>query len=63
MHFGGHTTNKIVSLDCCHTSEREESFLAISLLVKDMQSLEESMESFVKDELLEGDDMYFCGEC
>ncbi|CAM1321691.1 USP24 (predicted) [Pycnogonum litorale] len=48
--------------DCEHRYEREEPFIALNLTVK-TNSLQESLDQFVKGELLEGDNSYFCEKC
>lgn len=42
--------------------EREEVFLGLNLPVKS-GNLQESLLQFVKDELLDGDNCYFCEKC
>ena len=42
--------------------EREEAFLALHLTVKNA-TLQDSLDQFVKGELLEGDNAYFCDKC
>ena len=42
--------------------EREEAFLALNLTVKNA-TLQDSLDQFVKGELLEGDNAYFCDKC
>ena len=42
--------------------EREEAFLGLNLPIK-AGNLEESLLQFVKDELLDGDNSYFCEKC
>ncbi|XP_067939467.1 ubiquitin carboxyl-terminal hydrolase 24-like [Watersipora subatra] len=48
--------------ECSHKYEREEPFLALNLTVSN-PSLEQSLSQFVKGELLEGDNAYFCEKC
>ena len=42
--------------------EREEAFIALNLTVKNA-TLQDSLEQFVKGELLEGANAYFCEKC
>lgn len=42
--------------------EREEAFIALNLTVKNA-TLQDSLDQFVKGELLEGDNAYFCEKC
>ena len=44
-------------------SEREEPFLAISLQVKNKKNIQESLQSFIQGEMLEGDNAYLCERC
>lgn len=61
--FGGKFLDQKICRGCEHTYEREESFLSLSLPVKSKKSLEESLKEFVKGDLLEGDNAYFCEKC
>ena len=42
--------------------EREEIFYALNVTVKNA-TLQDSLAQFVKGELLEGDNAYFCEKC
>ena len=42
--------------------EREEVFFALNVTVKNA-TLQDSLDQFVKGELLEGDNAYFCEKC
>ncbi len=42
--------------------EREEEFFALNLTVKS-HSLESSLDQFVRGEMLDGDNAYFCEKC
>lgn len=46
----------------CPSYEREEPFLALNLTVSN-PSLDESLDQFVRGEILEGDNAYFCEKC
>jgi len=61
--FGGVLTNQIASLECGHTSERDEDFFTLSLDVKNKKRLEDSLELYVQGDLLEGQNKYSCGTC
>jgi ubiquitin C-terminal hydrolase len=61
-HIGGSLVHEI---DSCETDfpyhgEREEHFYRISLDVKNKKSLEEALDLYIKDEMLEGDNKYHC---
>lgn len=43
--------------------EREEPFLALNLTVTKCHDLQDSLDQFVKGELLEGDNAYYCEKC
>lgn len=62
-HFGGTLSNELICKGCPHYSEREESFNSISLQVKNKKSIQDSLDSFVEGEMLEGDNAYFCEKC
>ncbi|KAH7405461.1 hypothetical protein KP509_15G071100 [Ceratopteris richardii] len=61
--FGGVFVQQIICRGCPHRSEREEPFAAISVDVKNKRDLTESLEAFVRGDLLEGDNAYYCAEC
>ncbi|MCO5596319.1 hypothetical protein L7F22_050380 [Adiantum nelumboides] len=61
--FGGVFAQQIICRGCPHRSEREEPFAAISVDVKNKRDLTESLEAFVRGDLLEGDNAYHCAEC
>ena len=46
----------------CVRYEREEAFIALNLTVKNA-TLQDSLDQFVKGELLDGDNAYFCEKC
>ena len=58
--FEGTMVNQIISHECPHRSEREEPFLMLKVDVKNMGSLEDSLELYVAGELLSGDNKYAC---
>ena len=60
--FGGAFLDQKICRGCDHTYDREESFLSLSLPVNS-RKLEESLKEFVKGDLLEGDNAYFCEKC
>ena len=61
--FYGVFANELICKGCPHTSEREETFMAVSVQVKNKHSVMESLESFVQGEMLEGDNAYYCEKC
>lgn len=60
--YEGTFSDQKICQGCPHRYEREETFLALNLPVKS-QSLKESLDQFVKGELLEGDNAYLCEKC
>ncbi|KAF6260179.1 hypothetical protein COO60DRAFT_1700419 [Scenedesmus sp. NREL 46B-D3] len=60
--MGGRFVQQIICRGHDFTSEREEDFYQISVDVKGMGSLEKSLDDYVKGELMEGDNAYFCEE-
>jgi ubiquitin C-terminal hydrolase len=63
--FEGKTVNQIIPVggSCPHYSEREEPFYHISLEVKNKLNIQQSLDMFVRSDLLEGDNAYLCEKC
>ncbi|KAF1967780.1 hypothetical protein BU23DRAFT_482478 [Bimuria novae-zelandiae CBS 107.79] len=61
--YGGHTINQIKSKECEHVSERVESFFVVQCDVQGKQNLNESLQSFVEGDVMEGDNKYKCESC
>eukprot|EP00042_Codosiga_hollandica_P058700 m.888901 g.888901 ORF g.888901 m.888901 type:complete len:2301 (-) comp59937_c0_seq1:245-7147(-) len=62
--FGGlFVDQKIIKSGCTHTFEREEPFSSIAVAVRNNHRLEDSLEQYVKGDLLEGDNAYKCETC
>lgn len=59
--LGGSSSTDIIGKDCSHRSEREEGFNCIILSMK--SSIKESLESYINEELLEGDNAFLCEKC
>merc|ERR1712173_142011 len=61
--FTGSTKTCIQCARCKQRSVTEEPFCCISLEVDDNVCLGEALEIFTQNELMRGDDKYFCNEC
>lgn len=53
----------IVYLHICCRYCKEEPFSVVSLDIRNMSRLQESLEAYVRGELLEGADAYYCDKC
>ncbi|XP_037071034.1 ubiquitin carboxyl-terminal hydrolase 24-like [Pollicipes pollicipes] len=60
--FEGTFCDQKICQDCPHRYEREETFNALNLAVKS-GSLQESLQQFVREEIMDGDNSYFCDKC
>ncbi|VDI64277.1 ubiquitin carboxyl-terminal hydrolase 9/24 [Mytilus galloprovincialis] len=60
--FQGIFSDQKLCKDCPHRYEREEEFFALNLTVKNA-TLQDSLDQFVKGEILEGDNAYYCEKC
>uniref|UniRef100_A0A3P9KIM4 Ubiquitin carboxyl-terminal hydrolase 24 n=1 Tax=Oryzias latipes TaxID=8090 RepID=A0A3P9KIM4_ORYLA len=60
--FQGIFSDQKICKDCPHY-EREETFMALNLGVTSCQSLEISLDQFVRGEVLEGSNAYYCEKC
>lgn len=61
--FRGEYSNLIIGQECPHKSERVEHFLSMRLEIIQKKSLSQALEEFIKGEILEGDNAYFCDKC
>lgn len=61
--FGGTISHQIISRECAHGSEREETFYTLGLEVKNKKTLAESLDLFVQADSLEGDNKWMCEVC
>ncbi|KAL3047472.1 hypothetical protein OYC64_021639 [Pagothenia borchgrevinki] len=61
--FQGIFSDQKICKDCPHRYEREETFMALNLGVTSCQSLEISLDQFVRGEVLEGSNAYYCEKC
>ncbi|CAL4149746.1 unnamed protein product, partial [Meganyctiphanes norvegica] len=61
--FEGVYSIQRICQDCPHRYEREETFLALNLMVTKCNDLQDSLDQFVKGEVLEGDNAYYCEKC
>ncbi len=61
--FGGQTSHLITCKECQKNSERIEDFLSISLDVKGKHNLFDSLQSYIRGEVLDGANKYFCSYC
>ena len=61
-YFEGTFSDHKICQECPHKYEREQPFMALNLTVKS-NNLTESLDQFVRGELLEGDNAYYCEKC
>lgn len=61
--FGGQLSHIITCQECQYSSERIEDFLSISLDVKGKHDIFESLTSYIRGEVLDGSNKYFCSKC
>lgn len=62
-HFSGIISNEFKCKVCNNSSSNQDSFLSICLEVKNKKSVMQSLDSYVKEEILEGENAYFCEQC
>lgn len=61
--FGGKLSHLIKCKECGYCSERTEDCLSISLDVKGKNNMTESLKSYIRGDLLDGSNQYFCSKC
>lgn len=62
-YLGGTFSDQKICKDCPHRFSREEPFMSISVDVRSQHSLQESLTQFVKGDLLDGENSYYCETC
>ena len=61
--LGGLFSDQKICKECPHRYSKEEPFSVISVDIRNHSSLLDSLEQYVKGELLEGADAYHCEKC
>ena len=61
--YGGQMLQLVKSKKCEHVSERADAFFALQCDVQGKDNLQESLQSFVKGDVMEGDNKYKCESC
>lgn len=61
--LGGCFSDQKICKECPHRYSKEEPFSVFSVDIRNHSSLTESLEQYVKGELLEGADAYHCDKC
>jgi len=61
--MGGSFADQKICKDCPHRYSREESFTTLNVDIRNHQNLLESLEQYVKGDLLEGANAYHCEKC
>lgn len=61
--LGGSFSDQKICQECPHRYSKEEPFSVLSVDIRNHSSLTESLEQYVKGELLEGADAYHCDKC
>lgn len=61
--LGGVFSDQKICQECPHRYSKEETFSVLSVDIRNHSSLTDSLEQYVKGELLEGADAYHCDKC
>lgn len=61
--FGGCFRNELICKTCPHYYEREEPFLGVNLIVKNMRDVDQSLKSLIEPHILSGENAYDCEKC
>ncbi|KAG7177623.1 ubiquitin carboxyl-terminal hydrolase FAF-X-like [Homarus americanus] len=61
--LGGSYSDQKICKTCPHRYSREETFTVISIDIRNYSNLYDSLEQYVKGDLLEGDNAYLCEKC
>lgn len=60
--FEGKFCNQLICIDCPHRSDRDESFVTLTLQVKNRRNISDSLSNFVESEILQGENAYYCAQ-
>jgi ubiquitin C-terminal hydrolase len=61
--FGGSVVSQLICKDCPHRSDKTDQFLGVSLDIKNKMKLSQSLELYVQEEIMEGENAYHCEAC
>ncbi|BFZ00611.1 hypothetical protein BsWGS_03650 [Bradybaena similaris] len=61
--MGGSFADQKICKDCPHRYQREEAFTTLNVDIRNHANLFESLEQYVKGDLLEGENAYYCEKC
>ncbi|XP_067944193.1 ubiquitin carboxyl-terminal hydrolase 9X-like [Watersipora subatra] len=61
--LGGSYADQKICKDCPHRYSQDQPFTALNLEIRNHQHLKESLEQYVKGDLLEGANAYYCEKC
>lgn len=61
--WSGKLSSQLICKGCPHRYERDDPFFTIPLDIKKKANIQEALEVFVKGEMLEQDNAYFCEKC
>ncbi|KAK3714003.1 hypothetical protein RRG08_009701 [Elysia crispata] len=61
--MGGSFADQKICKDCPHRYQREEAFTTLNVDIRNHTNLFESLEQYVKGDLLEGENAYHCEKC
>lgn len=56
-------SSQLICKGCPHRSEKDEQFYTISLDIKNKRDILEALQLYVRGDMLEGDNAYFCEIC
>ena len=63
QYYEGALCHRITSRECPHSTEREQKFFALSLEVKGKADILESLNLFIAEDVLDGENKYSCEKC
>ena len=61
--YQGQMTDQIECKECGHVSARMDTFLDLQLVIRGSKTVEECLDRFVEQELMDGDNQYSCEPC
>jgi ubiquitin C-terminal hydrolase len=59
----GETVSYVKCMQCGYTSEKKIPYRVLQLPIENLETLDDCLSNYIKPELLDGPNRYFCQQC